>query len=154
MPVVASPIAMFTLSPIVLQTTVPWMAWSLPSIVTVLLPCAEAAEDVPPEVSDFFSEEQPARPAITIAAPPTATTNPRFTTISFCRRGPSRSADRPTEYGGPPSGGLGIAGKFACTGPGYQVAGHRSPRLVEYTAWRSRLSVSMRSSRGGSGAPV
>jgi hypothetical protein len=35
-----------------------------------------------PELSDFFSpDEQPDRPAMTIAAPPTATTNPRFTTV-------------------------------------------------------------------------
>ena len=34
------------------------------------------------ELSDFFSpDEQPDRPAMTIAAPPTATTNPRFTTV-------------------------------------------------------------------------
>jgi len=68
--------------PIVLHTTVPWTAWSLPSIVTVVLPCADAAYDVEPLVSAFLSpDEQPDRPAITIAAPPTATTNPRFTTV-------------------------------------------------------------------------
>src|SRR6478735_5974242 len=34
------------------------------------------------ELSDFFSpDEQPDRPAMNIAAPPTATTNPRFTTV-------------------------------------------------------------------------
>jgi hypothetical protein len=33
-------------------------------------------------LSDFFSsDEQPDRPAMTIAAPPIATTNPRFTTV-------------------------------------------------------------------------
>src|SRR3954464_13527120 len=86
---------MLTFSPIVLQTTVPCTAWSLPSIVTVLLPSAEAADDVSPLVSDFFSDEQPDRPAITIAAPPMATTNPRFTSVLLiCCRGPSRSADR------------------------------------------------------------
>jgi hypothetical protein len=50
----------------------------------VLLPCAEAAEDVSPLVSDFFSDEQPDRPATTIAAPPMATTNPRFTSVLLC----------------------------------------------------------------------
>ena len=83
MPVVASPIAMLTFSPMVLQTTVPCTAWSLPSMVTVLLPSAEAAEDVSPPVSDFFSDEQPAGPGDDSAAPPTATTNPRFTMFSF-----------------------------------------------------------------------
>jgi hypothetical protein len=79
--VAASPIAMFMFPPIELHTTVPWTAWSLPSIVTVVLPCADAAEDVSPLVSAFLSsDEQPDRPAMTTAAPPTATTNPRFTT--------------------------------------------------------------------------
>ena len=54
MPVVASPIAMLMFPPMELHTTVPWTAWSFPSIVTVVLPSAEAAEDVSPEVSDFF----------------------------------------------------------------------------------------------------
>src|SRR6476659_621782 len=43
----------------------------------------EAVEE--PELSDFFSsDEQPDRPAMTIAAPPTATTNPRFTSVLLC----------------------------------------------------------------------
>ena len=86
MPVVASPIAMLVLPPMSLHTTVPSTAWSLPSIVTVVLPSAEAADDVSPEVSDFLSlEEQPDRPAMTIAAPPRATTISRFTRFSFSR---------------------------------------------------------------------
>ncbi len=86
MPVVASPIAMLVLPPISEQTTVPSTAWSWPSIVTVLLPSAAAADDVSPVVSDFSSpDEQPDRPAMTIAAPPTATTIPRFTKVSFSR---------------------------------------------------------------------
>jgi len=32
-------------------------------------------------LSDFFAVEQPVRPAMTIAAPPTATTKPRFTSV-------------------------------------------------------------------------
>jgi hypothetical protein len=32
-------------------------------------------------LSDFFAVEQPDRPAMTIAAPPTATTKPRFTSV-------------------------------------------------------------------------
>jgi hypothetical protein len=36
------------------------------------------------ELSDFLSDEQPDRPAMTIAAPPMATTNPRFTSVLLC----------------------------------------------------------------------
>src|SRR5829696_8355399 len=92
---------MFMFPPIELHTTVPWTAWSAPSIVTVVLPCADAAEDVSPLVSAFLSsDEQPDSPAMTIAAPPTATTNPRFTTVLLmCCRDPSRSADHPGQYG-------------------------------------------------------
>jgi hypothetical protein len=36
------------------------------------------------ELSDFLSDEQPDRPAMTIAAPPIATTNPRFTSVLLC----------------------------------------------------------------------
>jgi hypothetical protein len=36
------------------------------------------------ELSDFLSDEQPDRPATTIAAPPMATTNPRFTSVLLC----------------------------------------------------------------------
>jgi hypothetical protein len=43
--------------------------------------------------------EQPARPATTIAAPPMATTNPRFTNVLLCRRGPSTSPDHLQQYG-------------------------------------------------------
>jgi hypothetical protein len=36
-------------------------------------------------LSDFLSsDEQPDRPAMTIAAPPTATTKPRFTSVLLC----------------------------------------------------------------------
>src|SRR6185295_14325659 len=90
----ASPIAMFMFPPMALQTTVPATFWSWPSIMTLVPPPLGAAvaltDAVPgaleaveePELSDFFSpDEQPDRPAMTIAAPPTATTNPRFTTV-------------------------------------------------------------------------
>ena len=36
----------------VLQTTVPWTDWSLPSIVTVVLPCADAATGIAAVVSE------------------------------------------------------------------------------------------------------
>jgi hypothetical protein len=36
------------------------------------------------ELADFLSDEQPDRPAMTIAAPPMATTNPRFTSVLLC----------------------------------------------------------------------
>jgi hypothetical protein len=36
------------------------------------------------ELSDFLSDEQPDKPATTIAAPPRATTNPRFTSVLLC----------------------------------------------------------------------
>jgi hypothetical protein len=37
-----------------------------------------------PVLSDFLPDEQPDRPAMTIAAPPTATTKPRFTSVLLC----------------------------------------------------------------------
>jgi hypothetical protein len=104
---------MFMFPPIAVQTTVPETFWSLPSIVTLVPPPLGAAdaltEAVPdalvavelPLLSDFLSfDEQPDRPAMTLAAPPTATTNPRFTTGSplFCCD-PSRSAEHPGQYG-------------------------------------------------------
>jgi hypothetical protein len=52
---------------------------------------------------DLSPDEQPDRPAMTIAAPPTATSNPRFTTALLCHCDQSRSTDRP-EYYGPPIG--------------------------------------------------
>src|SRR5690349_19355998 len=55
---------------------------------------------VEPPDSDFFSDEQPDSPAMMIAAPPTATTNPRCTTVLLqvvC--GPSTVADHPEQYG-------------------------------------------------------
>jgi hypothetical protein len=42
----------------------------------------ELADEFDDEPDDLLSEEQPARPATTIDAPPTATTNPRFTICS------------------------------------------------------------------------
>jgi hypothetical protein len=49
--------------------------------------------------SDFFSDEQPETPAIRIAAPPTATSNPRFTTVLLLFCAPSRSAGHLQQYG-------------------------------------------------------
>jgi hypothetical protein len=65
----------------------------LPSIVTLVPPPLGAAvalaEAVPAALddadelglADLFPDEQPDRPAMTIAAPPTATTKPRFTSV-------------------------------------------------------------------------
>jgi hypothetical protein len=76
---------------------VPATFWSWPSIMTLVPPPLGAAvaltEAVPGALvaaevlapSDFFSsDEQPDRPAMTIAAPPTAITNPRFTSVLLC----------------------------------------------------------------------
>jgi hypothetical protein len=57
-------------------------------------------EDDPDE--DLSPDEQPARPATTIAVPPMATSKLCFTTVLLivpCD--PSRSADRRTQYGAP-----------------------------------------------------
>jgi hypothetical protein len=51
------------------------------------------------EVSAFFSDEQPETPAIRIAAPPTATSNPRFTPVLLLFCAPSRSAGHLQQYG-------------------------------------------------------
>jgi len=105
--------AMFMFPPIEVQTTVPETFWSLPSIVTLVPPPLGAAvalaDAVPdalvaaevPVLSVFFSlDEQPDSPAMTIAAPPTATTKPRFTSVLLCVcRDPSTSADHPGQYG-------------------------------------------------------
>jgi hypothetical protein len=49
--------------------------------VALAVPAPVVASAVVAGLSDFFtSDEQPDRPTMTIAAPPTATTNPRFTT--------------------------------------------------------------------------
>jgi hypothetical protein len=56
------------------------------------------------ELSVFLPDEQPDRPAMTIAAPPMATTKPRFTSVLlFVCRDPSRSADHLGQYGSPPT---------------------------------------------------
>jgi hypothetical protein len=101
--------ATLTLPPIDAQTTLPLMALSLPSMVTFVPPGDAAALDDAEELalelaelddgSDFFSDEQPETPAIRIAAPPTATSNPRFTTVLLLFCAPSRSAGHPQQYG-------------------------------------------------------
>ena len=86
---------MFMLPPIALHTTVPDTVWSWPSTLTLAPPLGAAvALAVPASVvasadvaglSDFLlSDEQPDRPATTIAAPPTATKNSRLTTVLLC----------------------------------------------------------------------
>jgi hypothetical protein len=89
----------------------------LPSIVTLVPPPLGAAvalteavpvaldvsfaEELALELLDLLSDEQPDSPAMTIAAPPTATTNPRFTSVLLCVcRDPSRSTDHPGKYVG------------------------------------------------------
>jgi hypothetical protein len=115
MPVPASPIAMFMFPPMAAHTTLPLTSWSWPSIVTLVPPLGAAVALADPvseaaevselsalgELSDDFlsSDEQPDRLAMTIAAPPTATSNPRFTTSPFGNRDRSRSTDRPEYYG-------------------------------------------------------
>jgi hypothetical protein len=50
-----------------------------------VLDALDAADELLLLLSVFLSpDEQPDRPAMTIAAPPTATTNPRFTTVLLC----------------------------------------------------------------------
>jgi hypothetical protein len=117
---------MLTLPPISAHTTLPDTFWSCPSIETLAVPVPElaladaeaVAELLAPDViagadelddDDFSLDEQPDKPATTIAAPPTATSNPRFTTVSFCNRDPTRSTDRPQYYGLPITPGQGIA---------------------------------------------
>jgi hypothetical protein len=86
----------------------------LPSIVTLVPPLGAAVALADPvsdaalelfeldelDDDDLSFEEQPDRLATTIAAPPTATSNPRFTPFSFGKRDQSRSTDR-LEYYGP-----------------------------------------------------
>jgi hypothetical protein len=81
----------------VAHTTEPFTAWSAPSMVTLVVPEPDVAVGDPvsvavaaaevvvfsalDELEDFLSsEEQPDSPAMTIAAPPRATTSSRFTT--------------------------------------------------------------------------
>jgi hypothetical protein len=121
---------MFMFPPIALHTTVPETFWSWPSMVTFVPPplgAAVALADAVPdalvadevvELSDFLlSDEHPDRPAMTIAAPPTATTNPRFTTVLLCLcRDPSRSANHLGQYGAPLTCGHAIERKIClCT---------------------------------------
>jgi haloalkane dehalogenase len=102
---------MFMFPPIELQTTVPETFWSWPSIETLVPPPLGAAVALTDalllsfdelELSDFLSDEQADRPAMTIAAPPMATTNPRFTGVLLWLCDPSRSADHLGQYGSPP----------------------------------------------------
>jgi hypothetical protein len=79
----------------VAHTGVPLSAWSAPSMVSLVSPplgAAEALDDSEADelalelaeldVSVFLSpDEHPDNPAIRIAAPPTATSNPRFTPV-------------------------------------------------------------------------
>jgi hypothetical protein len=76
------------------------------------VPFALVAAEVP-VLSVFFSpDEQPDSPAMTIAAPPTATTNPRFTSVLLCVCcDPSRSADHLGQYGWPVQRGYGDLAK-------------------------------------------
>jgi hypothetical protein len=103
--------ATLTLPPIDAQTTLPLIALSWPSMVIFVPPGDAAAlddsdaEELALELaelddgSDFFSDEQPETPAIRIAAPPTATSNPRFTTVLLLFCAPSRSAGHLQQYG-------------------------------------------------------
>src|SRR5689334_20117432 len=113
MPVMASPMATFTLPPMFAQTTLPPTSLAWPSMVTLVAALASAVVDAALElldedeleleledsVDDFSADEQPARPATTTAAPPTAIS--RFCFTSRSPRGrcdPSRSADRRKKY--------------------------------------------------------
>jgi hypothetical protein len=96
--------------------TVPLICWSWPSMVTLVPPGAaaalddsdaddetededELASDVADSDDDLSPDEQPDNPAIRTAAPPTATSNPVFTTVSFDQRGPSSPAGHLPYYG-------------------------------------------------------
>ena len=84
---------MFMFPPIALHMTVPWTFWSWPSMETLVAPGAAVALTDALAVAelellaeldvleDLLFDEQPDSPATTIAAPPMATTNPRFTTV-------------------------------------------------------------------------
>ena len=131
-PVAASPIAMFMFPPIAVQTVVPEMAWSLPSMLSLVPPpvgadvaLADAVADAVPDALDaadelvlsvfFAPDEQPERPAMTIAAPPMATTNPRFTSVLVCVcviRQDQRII--PASMGGQFNADMAIAEKLAC----------------------------------------
>src|SRR3954465_12226213 len=87
------------------------------------------------ELSDFLSpDEQPDRPAMTSAAPPTATTKPRFTSVLllFCRD-PSRSADHLGQYGSQPmrrhANGRKICPRTNCSLAAVQRTGRRLRRI-------------------------
>src|SRR5262245_51166056 len=83
---------MFTASPVVVQATWPWMFCSWPLITALAFDApavavAAAAVVVPLVaivVDGFLASPQPARLVTAIAAPATATRNPRFTTALLC----------------------------------------------------------------------
>jgi hypothetical protein len=110
------------------QTTLPPTSFGLPSIVTVVPPAPASAldeaalelldedslelddDDDPDE--DLSPDEQPARPATTIAAPPTATSKLCFTTVLLIVLAIRQDqTDRPRQYGVPPTSRHTFAGK-------------------------------------------
>jgi hypothetical protein len=68
----------------VVQATVPWMLWSLPSMVTFAVddPLDDATPLFEPPDDDLLLE-QPDRPTTTIAVAAAATVTERFTRFSF-----------------------------------------------------------------------
>jgi len=60
-------------------TLVPPPLGAAVALAAALLDALLSFDDV--ELWDFLSDEQPDRPAMTTAAPPMATTNPRFTSV-------------------------------------------------------------------------
>lgn len=81
--------AMLTLPAAVVQATVPWMFWSLPSIVTFAVedPLEAVAPLLPDDALELPDDdlllEQPDRPTTTIAVAAAATVTERFTRFSF-----------------------------------------------------------------------
>jgi hypothetical protein len=90
-----SPMATFTLPPTEAQTTLPPTSLGWPSMVTLVFELASALVEAALElldedeleleledpVDDLSADEQPARPATTMAAPPTAISKPCFTSV-------------------------------------------------------------------------
>src|SRR5271167_1963606 len=118
-PVIGSPMAMLNLPSVVEHTTGPAMFCGWPSTVTLADPGPlEAVPDTVAGVElvvalddavvldevleDLFPLEQPATPATTIVAVPTAIKNSRFTDFSFVLW-PATSADVLKQYGRSPS---------------------------------------------------
>jgi hypothetical protein len=92
--------AMLTLPAAVVQATVPWTFWSLPSMVTFavdvpLEPAAAAVLWFDELLVDDLLLEHPDRPTTTIAVAAAATVTERFTRYSFVVVvGPSALTDR------------------------------------------------------------